>query len=79
MSGLQQFGDLLATIPLFARWHSSDLRVVAKRCDLREVSAGTALIRAGAVGDASFVLLSGRPSVVNPVIRFGHSGRRLLR
>ena len=59
MNALQELAGRLETIPLFARCHPSDLWVVAKRCELREVPAGTVLIRAGDHSDELFVLLSG--------------------
>jgi cAMP-dependent protein kinase regulator len=59
MSALHELSDRLATVPLFSRCHPSDLSVVAKRCELREVAADTLLIRAGEHSDEFFVLLSG--------------------
>jgi CRP-like cAMP-binding protein len=55
----QELARRLETIPLFARCHPGDLWVIAKRCELREVPAGTLLIRAGDLGDELFVMLSG--------------------
>src|SRR5947209_5335318 len=49
----------LATVPLFAGCHPSDLGMVARKCEVREVSAGTVLIRAGEPDDEFFLLLSG--------------------
>ncbi len=59
MNGYQELETRLESIPLFARCHRSDLRVIAKRCELREVHAGTTLIHAGELGDELFVLLTG--------------------
>jgi CRP-like cAMP-binding protein len=55
----RQLAEQLATVPLFARCHPGDLRVVARRCRVREVPADTLLIRAGELGDELFVLISG--------------------
>jgi CRP-like cAMP-binding protein len=49
----------LATVPLFAGCHPSDLGVVARKCEVREAAAGTVLIRAGEPDDEFFLLLSG--------------------
>jgi CRP/FNR family transcriptional regulator, cyclic AMP receptor protein len=54
----------LESVPLFAACHSSDLAVVARRSEIREVPAGTALIRAGDVDDEFFVLLAGGADVL---------------
>jgi cAMP-dependent protein kinase regulator len=56
---LDQIREQLAAVPLFARCHPSDLRVVASRCDVRKVPAGSVLIHAGAQDDEFFLLLSG--------------------
>jgi CRP/FNR family transcriptional regulator, cyclic AMP receptor protein len=56
---LEFLRERLETIPLFAGCNPSDLRVLAERCELRDVPAGTVLIRAGDMGDEFFVLLSG--------------------
>jgi CRP-like cAMP-binding protein len=74
MTTVNQIRAQLATVPQFARWHPSDLRVVAGRCHVREVPAGTVLIRAGEVDDEFFILLSGaaeRGPRGAPVRRFG--------
>lgn len=55
----QQLQAWLQSIPLFARCHPADLRVVAKRCALRDVASGELLIRAGELSDEFFVLVSG--------------------
>jgi cAMP-dependent protein kinase regulator len=74
MDAYRLLAERLETIPLFARCHPGDLGVIAKRCEVRHVPSGTALIRAGQVGDELFVLLSGsaergRPG--DPAYRFG--------
>ena len=51
--------EQLATVPLFARCHPGDLRVVARRCEVRAVPSDTVLVRAGDLGDELFVLISG--------------------
>jgi CRP-like cAMP-binding protein len=74
MTTVEQIREQLAAVPLFARCHPSDLRVVATRCDVREVPAGTVLIRAGELDDEFFVLLSGsavRGTPDAPVRKFG--------
>jgi len=59
MTTVETIREQLAAVPLFARCHPSDLRVVASRCDVREVPAGTILIHAGALDDEFFLLLAG--------------------
>jgi CRP-like cAMP-binding protein len=76
VNAFQELAKRLESIPLFARCHPGDLGVIAKRCELREVPSGTALIRAGEIGDELFVLLSGsaergRPG--EPIRAFGPS------
>jgi CRP/FNR family cyclic AMP-dependent transcriptional regulator len=56
---LEFLRERLAMVPLFAGCNPADLRVLAERCELRDVPAGTALIRAGETTDEFFVLLSG--------------------
>ena len=56
---LEFLREQLQTIPLFAGCSPADLRVLAERCELRDLAAGTTLIRAGETGDDFFVLLSG--------------------
>jgi CRP-like cAMP-binding protein len=56
---LEFLRERLALIPLFAGCSPSDLRVLAERCELRDVPDGTRLIEAGETGDEFFVLLSG--------------------
>ena len=41
----QQLQTRLQQVPLFARCHPADLRVVARRCELRQAPANTPLIR----------------------------------
>ena len=70
----QQLAARLRQVPLFARVHPADLRVVAKRCELREVPADTLLIRAGELADEFFVLISGsaeRGLPGEPIRKFG--------
>jgi CRP/FNR family transcriptional regulator len=50
---------LLEGVPLFERCHHSDLRVVARHCDVRSVPAGTTLIHAGETGSEMFIVLAG--------------------
>jgi cAMP-dependent protein kinase regulator len=74
MDAYGQLAERLETIPLFGRCHPGDLGVIAKRCEVRHVPEGTALIRAGQLGDELFVLLAGsaergRPG--EPVRQFG--------
>jgi CRP-like cAMP-binding protein len=59
VNGYQELETRLEGIPLFARCHRGDLRVIARRCELRDVRAGTTLIRAGELGDELFVMLTG--------------------
>jgi CRP-like cAMP-binding protein len=56
---LEFLQERLETFPLFAGCNRADLRVLAERCEIRDVPAGTMLIRAGEIGDEFFVLLSG--------------------
>jgi CRP-like cAMP-binding protein len=56
---LEFLRERLALIPLFAGCNQADLRVLAERCELRDVPEGTMLIQGGEVGDEFFVLLSG--------------------
>jgi CRP-like cAMP-binding protein len=75
--GMDAYGQLAAqleTIPLFARCHPGDLGVIAKRCEVRHVPSGTALIRAGQLGDELFVLLSGTAERGRPGDRYGTFG-----
>jgi CRP-like cAMP-binding protein len=51
--------DRLRGVPLFATCNPSDLAVVARHCSIREVTAGTTVIRAGETSDEFFILLSG--------------------
>ena len=70
----QQLQQRLRQVPLFARCHPDDLRVVAKRCELREVPSSTLLIRAGDLADEFFVLISGsaeRGNPGEPIRKFG--------
>jgi CRP-like cAMP-binding protein len=70
----QQVQTRLQQVPLFARCHPADLRVVAKRCELREVPTDTMLIRAGELADEFFVLISGsaeRGLPGEPIRKFG--------
>lgn len=70
----QELQARLQSIPLFARCHPGDLRVVAKRCELRAVPSGAYLIRAGELSDEFFVLISGaaeRGHPGEPVRAFG--------
>ena len=70
----QQLQQRLQQVPLFARCHPDDLRVVAKRCELREVPSNTVLIRAGDLADEFFVLISGsaeRGNPGEPIRKFG--------
>jgi CRP-like cAMP-binding protein len=70
----QQLQMRLQQVPLFARCHPDDLRVVAKRCELREVPSNTLLIRAGDLADEFFVLIAGsaeRGSPGEPIRKFG--------
>ena len=74
VNAFPELATRLETIPLFARCHPGDLRVIARHCELREAASGTALIRAGELGDELFVVLSGsaergRPG--QPVRTFG--------
>ncbi len=55
----QALTTLLEGVPLFERCHPSDLRVVARHCDVRTVPAGTTLIHAGDNGDEMFIVLAG--------------------
>ena len=74
MTTVEEVRAQLATVPLFARCHPSDLRVVAGRCDIRQFDAGAVLIRAGEHSDEFFVLLSGsaeRGAPGAPVRKFG--------
>jgi CRP-like cAMP-binding protein len=59
MTTVDEIREQLAVVPLFARCHPSDLRIVASRCDVRDVAANTVLIHAGEMNDEFFVLLSG--------------------
>jgi CRP-like cAMP-binding protein len=73
-SAQRQLQTRLREVPLFARCHPDDLRVVAKRCDLREVPDNTLLIRAGDLADEFFVLISGsaeRGIPGEPVRKYG--------
>ena len=56
---LEFLREQLGLIPLFAGCNPADVRVLAERCELRDVPVGTMLIEAGQVGDEFFVLLSG--------------------
>jgi len=74
MDSVDRIREQLASVPLFARCHPSDLRAVATRCDVREVPAGTVLIHTGELDDEFFVLLSGaavRGAPDAPVRKFG--------
>jgi CRP-like cAMP-binding protein len=74
MTTADQIRLQLEGVPLFARCHPSDLRVVASRCDVRHVTAETVLIHAGELSDEFFILLSGsaeRGAPDAPVRRFG--------
>ena len=59
MDAQQTLVDRLATVPLFARCHRADLRVIAKYCEVRDVPADTVLVRSGELTSDFFVLLSG--------------------
>lgn len=50
---------LLEGVPLFERCHPSDLRVVARHCEVRTVPGDTTLIRGGETGDELFIVLAG--------------------
>jgi CRP-like cAMP-binding protein len=50
---------LLEGVPLFERCHHSDLRVIARHCDVRAVPAGTTVIHAGETGAEMFIVLAG--------------------
>jgi CRP-like cAMP-binding protein len=76
----EQLRTRLESVPLFAACHPGDLAIVAERSEIREVPAGTALIRTGDVGKDFFVLLAGtadvmrngeRVSVLEPGAHFG--------
>jgi CRP-like cAMP-binding protein len=69
----EQIRDELATVPLFAGCHPSDLNLVARKCEVREAPTGTVLIRAGEPSDEFFLLLSGtaergKPGAVRKVL-----------
>ena len=51
--------EQLGNVPLFAGCHPSDLNVVARKCEVREVPTGTVLIHAGEPDDELFLLLAG--------------------
>jgi CRP/FNR family transcriptional regulator, cyclic AMP receptor protein len=55
--------ERLAEARLFAHCNTSDLHVVADRCEVRDVAAGTTLVREGEPGDEFFVLLDGQADV----------------
>ena len=58
-NSVDQIREQLATVPLFAGCHPSDLRVVARKCEVRDVPTGTVLIHAGEPDDELFLLLAG--------------------
>jgi CRP-like cAMP-binding protein len=53
----------LAEVPIFSRCAPADLRLVADRCEVRSLSAGTTIVRAGNAGEEFFVLLNGTVEV----------------
>jgi CRP-like cAMP-binding protein len=59
----EQLRDRLETVPLFAACFPADIAVLAERSEIREIAAGTTLIRTGEVGEEFFVLLSGEAAV----------------
>jgi CRP-like cAMP-binding protein len=59
LSTWQEIRGRLEAVPLFAGCNSSDLAVVARRCEIREIGPATPLIRAGEHGGEFFILLSG--------------------
>jgi CRP-like cAMP-binding protein len=59
---------------LFAQCSSSDLHVIADRCEVRRVTAGTTLVRQGEPGDEFFVLLDGKADVVRDGVLLAQLG-----
>jgi CRP-like cAMP-binding protein len=63
MSTTEELEHRLQDIPLFANCPRADLWVVAQRCEIRNVPAGTQVLRAGEPGDEFFVMLDGKVEV----------------
>ena len=62
----KQWADVLADVPLFTGLSKRHLRKVAALGMERRVASGTAIVRAGAPGDAFFVILDGTATVRVP-------------
>ena len=74
MSDQREIQAQLASIPLFARCHPSDLRVVASHCTVRDFPANTTLIRAGEQANDLYIVLRGsarRGPDTGPTREFG--------
>ena len=61
---------VLARVPLFASLSKRHLRHVADLAELRRYKSGTQMVRAGAQGNAFFVILDGSAEVITPA---GHT------
>jgi CRP/FNR family cyclic AMP-dependent transcriptional regulator len=64
----------LAEARLFAQCSSSDLHVIADRCEVRSIPAGTTLVRQGEPGDEFFVLLDGKADVLHDGVLLAQLG-----
>ena len=69
----KQWADVLADVPLFSGLSKRHLGKVAALGMERRIAPGTAIVRAGAPGDAFFVILDGTATVRVP----GKRTRRL--
>jgi len=56
--------ETLANVPLFAGCSTGDLRIVARHMQVVHVPEGTVLMREGDRGDAFYVVLTGRATMV---------------
>jgi CRP-like cAMP-binding protein len=63
MSTTEELQHRLGDVPLFAKCPHADLWVVAQRCEIRSVPAGTRVLHTGEPGDEFFVLLDGKVEV----------------
>ena len=60
----KDWADALATLPLFARLSSRQLRRIAELARVKEYERGDVVIQVGEPGDALYVVLSGSAKVV---------------